>query len=46
MEANSVVNLVPFGEGILELQICENCTFAVPVNILTPFAYAPFSWAA
>jgi len=23
----------------------ENCDFVVPVNILTPFARAPFSWA-
>jgi len=26
--------------------MCENRDFVVPVNILTPFAYAPFSWAA
>jgi len=24
----------------------ENCNFVVPVNILTPFVHAPFSWAA
>ena len=24
----------------------ENRDFVVPVNILTPFAHAPFSWAA
>ena len=24
----------------------ENRYFVVPVNILTPFAHAPFSWAA
>ena len=23
----------------------ENCNFVVPVNILTPFACTPFSWA-
>ena len=23
----------------------ENCDFVVPVNILTPFAHALFSWA-
>ena len=26
--------------------MCENRDFVVPVNILTPFARAPFSWAA
>ena len=26
--------------------MCENCDFVVPVNILTPFALALFSWAA
>jgi len=26
--------------------MCENCNFVVPVNIVTPFANAPFSWAA
>ena len=26
--------------------MCENQDFVVPVNILTPFAQAPFSWAA
>jgi len=26
--------------------MCENRDFVVPVNILTPFAHAPFSWAA
>jgi len=25
--------------------MCENCDFVVPVNILTPFVHAPFSWA-
>ena len=24
----------------------ENSDFVVPVNILTPFVHAPFSWAA
>ena len=24
----------------------ENCDFIIPVNILTPFAHTPFSWAA
>ena len=24
----------------------ENRDFVVPVNILTPFAHVPFSWAA
>ena len=26
--------------------MCENRDFVVPVNILTTFAHAPFSWAA
>ena len=26
--------------------MCENHYFVVPVNILTPFAHAPFSWTA
>ena len=34
-----------FGEDIMELWVCENCNFVVPVNILTSFAYALFSWA-
>jgi len=46
MEANSIVNLVPFGEDIMELQIHKNHDFIVPVNILNPFAHAPLSWAA
>ena len=46
MEANSTVNLVPFGEDIKELRMCENLDFVPPVNILAPFACAPFSWAA
>ena len=46
MEANSTVNLVPFGEDITELWMRENCDFVVPVNMLTPFVHAPFSWAA
>ena len=46
MEANSIVNLVRFGENIIELQIHENCNFFIPVNILTPFAHALFSWVA
>ena len=25
--------------------MCKNCEFVVPVNILTPFLRAPFSWA-
>ena len=37
MEANSTVNLVLFEVDITKL---------VPVNVLTPFACAPFSWAA
>jgi len=41
MEANSTVNLVPFGLAITELQMRENRDFVVPVNILTPFARAP-----
>ena len=45
MEANSTVNLVPLGEGIMELRVCENCDFVVPVSILIPFVCAPFSWA-
>ena len=46
MECISTVNLVPFGSGIMELLMRENLDFVVPVNILTPFAHAPFSWAA
>ena len=45
VEVNSTVNLVPFGQGITELQIHENCDFVVPVNILTTFARALFSRA-
>ena len=43
--ANSTVNLVPFGEDIKELQMQENCEVVAPVNILTLFIHAPFSWA-
>jgi len=46
MEANSTVNLVPFGEDIAELRIGENCDFVVPVNILTPLVHTLFSTAA
>ena len=46
MEANSTVNLVPFGVAITKLEMRENRFFVVPVNILTPFAHAPFSWVA
>ena len=47
VETNSTVNLVPFGEDITELWICENHDYVVPpVNILTLFVHAPFSWAA
>ena len=46
MEANSTVNLVLFGLAITELQLRENRDFVVPVNILTLFARAPFSWTA
>ena len=45
MEANSTVNLVLFGEDIMELWIRENHNRVVPVNILIPFAHALFSWA-
>ena len=45
-EGTSAVNLVPFGSGITELWMSENCKFVVPVNILTPFVRTPFSWAA
>ena len=38
MKANSTVNLVPFGEDIMELRMRENRDFIVPVNILIPFA--------
>ena len=43
MEVNSTVNLVPFGENIMELRMCENHDFVVRVNIFAPFASAPFS---
>ena len=42
MEANSSVNLVPFGKDIMELRIRANRNFIVPVNTLTPFAHASF----
>ena len=45
MEANSIVNLVPFGEGITELWIRENRDLVVPVNILTLSVHILFSWA-
>ena len=45
-EANSTVNLVSFGKGIVEVWMHENHDFVVPVNILTPFVRPPFSWAA
>ena len=38
MEANSTVNLVPFGEGITELRMCKSCNFVLSVNILTLLA--------
>jgi len=41
-EGTSIVNLMPFGSDITELHMCENCDFVLPVNILTPFAYALF----
>ena len=44
MEANSTVNLVPFGLTITELQMRENQDFAR--RLLTPFKRAPFSLAA
>ena len=46
MEATYNVNLVLFREDITELWMCENRNFVVPVNALTPFARALFSWAA
>ena len=46
MEANSAIDLVPFAEGITELQMRENRYFVVPVDILTLFAHVPFSWVA
>ena len=45
MEANSTVNLVPFGEDIMELKIRENHDFVVPVNILIPFVHTTCIWA-
>ena len=42
MEANSTVNLVPFGYGITELRMRENHDFVVPVNILTPLRAPSF----
>ena len=44
VEGTSTVNLVPFGTGITELWMHKNHYFVVSVNILTPFACAPFSW--
>ena len=35
VKVNSTVNLVPFGESILELWMHENHDFVVPVNIYT-----------
>ena len=46
VESTSTVNLVPFGLGITELQMHENCEFVVPVNILTLFVRTLFSEAA
>ena len=46
VEANSTVNLVPYGLGITELWMRKNCDFIVLVNILTPLVHALFSWAA
>ena len=43
MEANSTINLVPFGIGITELwmpQLCCSCQYTHSVCM------APFSWAA
>ena len=45
IKANFIVNLVPFGEDITEPRMCENCDFAVPVDILTLFVHTPFSWS-
>ena len=39
---NYTVNLVPFGEGFMELRIRENRNFVVPVNVLTLFVHAHF----
>jgi len=46
VEGTSTVNLVPLGSDITELWLHENRNFVVPVNILTSFVCAPFSWAA
>ena len=46
VKANSTVNLVSFGLGIMELHMHENRDFVTPFNVLTPFACTPFSWAA
>ena len=43
MEANSSANLMLFGLDIMELQMCENCDFVVPINILTLFVRTQFS---
>ena len=41
VEGSSVVNLVPLGPHITELQMHENRNFVVLVNILTPFSPPP-----
>ena len=46
MKANSTVNLMPFGEDIMELWMRENHGSVIRVNILTLFVLTPLSWAA
>jgi len=46
VEDTFTVNVVPFGSGIMELQMRENSKFVVPVNILTLFACTPFFYVA
>ena len=46
VEGTFIINLMPLGSSIMELRMRENREFVVPVNILTLFACAPFSWSA
>jgi len=45
VEGTSVVNLVLFRSDIMELHMCKNCSFVLPVNMLTLFGCVLFSWA-
>ena len=44
MGSNSTEDFVPFGCN--KIQMHENHNFVLPVNKVTAFTHAPFSWAA